>query len=161
MRVPVTDAFDDSTPLQSLEVELTPRQIEWLEQQADERGLSVDHMLRALITKEIRGSDTEERLPAGSGDGAPVASVSGATDEREQAPPRDDGPTSIVESLRSAQERLQDLTDEDEKMSTGPDLSDTLARLKARREASDADAADGDDAVMVDDAGRSMFDLVE
>jgi len=156
MRVPVTDAFDDSAPLQSLEVELTPRQIEWLEQQADERGLSVDHMLRALVTKQIRGATAETSPSAHSGDGAPPASSEDPSGKRtETEPPNaEEGPTSIVESLRSASERLQDLTDEDEKGSA-PDLADTLDRLKARREAADADAADGDD------AGRSMFDLVE
>jgi hypothetical protein len=163
MRIPVTDAFDESTPLQSLEVELTPRQIEWLEQQANERGLSVDHMLRALITKQIRGATAETSPSAHSGDGAPPASSEDSSGKREETAPPDaeEGPTSIVESLRSASERLQDLTDEDE-TGAAPDLADTLDRLKARRDGSDARATDeNNDAVVVDDSGPSMFDLVE
>ena len=162
MRVPVTDAFAETDQLRSVEVELPPRQIEWLKRQADERSLSVDHVLRALITAQIRGTDPEFGSPASSGDGALPSADS--TVERTDATTNGDeesGPTSIVESLRSASERLQALTDEEDD-STGPDLSDTLARLKTRREASDPDAAEKeDDAVVLDDRRPSMFDLVE
>jgi len=162
MHVPVTDAFDDSTALQSLEVKLTPRQIEWLKQKADERSLSLDHVLRALITKQIRNSNAPS---PSSGDRNPSAPASDDTPPRRHAaatPDEDDAPASIVESLRSASERLQDLTDGDDE-SSGSDLSNTLARLKTRREASDSDApeTEGDDAVVLDDSGPSMFDLVE
>jgi len=164
IRLPVTDAFDEPASLQSLEVELTPRQIEWLERQADERSLSVDHVLRTLITAQIRGSDAESPPPVPSGDGTPSASDADPAPEGSDAPTNDeeDRSTSIVESLRSASERLQDLTDEDdeEEDSAASDRSDTPARLTARRDAADEDAED-EDAVVLDDSGPSMFDLVE
>jgi hypothetical protein len=158
LSIPVTDAFDEPASRQSLEVELTPRQIEWLERQADERSLSVDHVLRALITAQIRGSDAEPPPPVRSDDGTPPASDADPAPERTDAPPNDedDGSTSLVESLRSASERLQDLTEEDEE-SAASDRSDTLARLTARRDATDEDA----DAVVLENRGPSMFDLVE
>jgi hypothetical protein len=65
--------------------------------------------------------------------------------------------------LRSASERLQDLTEEDE-AAEAPDPRDILQRLQARLE-SEADADEGEDssggAVLVDDQSRSMFDMME
>jgi len=164
MNVPVTDAFDDSDALQPREVKLTPRQIEWLEQKADERGLSFDHVVRALVTKQIRNADAPSTPPVDSEDRDPSSPAADATGTRSPATAdaRDeDSPSSIVESLRSASERLQDLTDTDDE-STGSDLPDTLARLGARRETSEADATKEDNGtVVVDDRGPSMFDFVE
>jgi len=162
MNVPVPDAFDDSDALQPREVKLTPRQIEWLERKADERGLSFDHVVRALVTKQIRNADAPSPPPVHSEDRDPSSPAADATGTRSPATADagdENSSSSIVESLRSASERLQDLTDADDE-STGSDLPAPLAHLKARREASDADAADGDDAVVLD-TGRSMFDLVE
>jgi hypothetical protein len=163
MHVPVTDAFDESSTLKSLEVKLTPRQVEWLEQKADERDLSFDHVLRALLTKQIRESSTASISPTHSGDRSPSAPADDPDKRRSATADAEDedGPSSIVESLRSASERLQDLTDAEGEASAS-DLSDTLARLGARRDASDADATeDNNDAVVVDDRGPSMFDFVE
>jgi plasmid stability protein len=79
--IPITDAFDETDLLESLEVALTPQQIAWLKDTAAERGLSTDHMLRALLNAQMR---TEERsaAPAASGDGRRldgVPDVSGGT----------------------------------------------------------------------------------
>jgi len=174
MRVPVTDAFDETDQLQSLEVELTPRQIEWLEQRAEERGLSLDHMLRSVITAQIRGTDeTAASAPTG-GDGVPESAGSEASpsvrapssdaDEEEDAP-------SIVESLRAASERLQDLTDKETAPTTEDtsDLRDTIDRLQDRIETStdeeaapeEASSGDSPDDGVIQDSGRSMFDMVE
>lgn len=166
MRVPVTDAFDDPDQLQSLEVELTPRQIEWLEQRAEERGLSLDHMLRSVITAQIRDTTEASAPPATTGDGAPQSSgregpsPNGAAKANEE-----DDPPSIVESLRSASERLQDLTDEEDPAEDASDLRDTLDRLQDRIDASSDEATspedDSSEEVLPDDPGRSMFDMVE
>ena len=174
MRVPVTDAFDETDQLQSLEVELTPRQIEWLEQRAEERGLSLDHMLRSVITARIRGTDETAASASTGGDGVPESSGSDASpsvrvpssdaDEEEDAP-------SIVESLRAASERLQDLTDKETTPTTEDtsDLRDTIDRLQDRIETStdeeaaseEASSGDSSDDGVVQDSGRSMFDMVE
>lgn len=172
MHVPVTDAFDDSDQLRSLEVELTPRQIEWLETKAEERGLSLDHMLRSVITAQIRGAESESGAPAHSGDGVPHApdvdpapEVDGdVVDDAEETTAEDDS-SSIVDSLRSASERLQDLTDDE----SDSDLRDPLTRLQSYTDApsddesSDEETASTEDAadIMVDDQSRSMFDMVE
>jgi hypothetical protein len=175
MQIPVTDAFDDPAPLSSLEVKLTPRQIEWLEETADERGLSVDHVLRSLITAHIQGGEPAPASPSRSGDGVPrIPEVDPAPDVNQNPATDDEGPaaeeeagtsSSIVDSLRSASERLQDLTDDDESESS--DLRDTLSRLQSRAAAA-SDAASSDETVsgadaevVVDDRSRSMFDMVE
>jgi hypothetical protein len=171
MRVPVTDAFDKTDPLESLEVQLTPKQIQWLEDTAADRGLSVDHMLRSIINAQIRGA--EQAAPAERGDGTahqspPDVSGSSPTESPPEPDAEEDGasdPPSIVESLRSASERLQDLTKNDEDAQE-PDLHDTLARLQAHVDSrsSPADASSSEDApqtTMLDSENRSMFDMME
>ncbi len=177
MHIPVTDAFDDTDPMESLEVKLTPDQIQWLRTTAEERDLSVDHVLRTILNTQMR-EETETPLPpSGSGDSIPhspngqptpseaTSSNEGADDEspRDNESPREDESPSIVESLRSASERLQDLTEEDDD-AKGSDLSDTLARLQAR---TDSDAEEdtqttGSETVLTNDSpNRSMFDMME
>jgi primosomal protein N' len=183
MRVPVTDAFDDTDQLESLEVTLTSEQIEWLRQTADERDLPVDHVLRTILTAQMRDENETAAPPSESGDSIPhspdkhptpssAEAERSATDDvpetdessSNESSSEDDSP-SIVESLRSASERLQDLT-EDEDDAKEPDRHDTLARLRAHAEnAQDAenDATENDpETVLMDDApSRSMFDMME
>jgi len=178
MQIPVTDAFDDADPLRSLEVELTPRQVDWLEQKADERGLSVDHVLRSIITAQIRGANSGPVPSSHSGDGVPHSpSVNPAPkgDRDAAADEEEDSPSSIVDSLRSASERLQDLTDDDSGPEPSSDLRDTLSRLQSYADASPEAASSDEETssdenapsteesaeVVVDDPGRSMFDMVE
>ena len=176
MHVPVTDAFDDSDQLRSLEVELTPRQIEWLETKAEKRGLSLDHMLRSVITAQIRGAESESEAPVHSGDGVPHApdvdpapEVDGDVEDDAEETTAEDDSSSIVDSLRSASERLQDLTDDDGEPESDSDLRDTLTRLQSYADAPsddgspDEETASTEDAadIMVDDQSRSMFDMVE
>jgi hypothetical protein len=175
MHVPVTDAFDESDHLTSQEVELTTKQVEWLEKKADEQGLSLDHMLRSVITAQIRAQSEGMEDPSSSakGDGSPsaaaqvsadsvAASDRNATDADEDD--ESDDPSSIVDSLRSASERLQDLTEEGDAAET-PDPHDTLQRLQARLgNESDADDEAEDTphgTVLFDDQSRSMFDMME
>jgi hypothetical protein len=178
MRGPVTDAFDESDHLEPREVELTTKQVEWLQQKADERDLSFDHMLRSVVAAQIRAQSGNEERPSAEGDGSPsdtaqVASEGVTVSRDAESDPRtgpaaDDeaesaDPSSIVDSLRSASERLQDLTEEDE-AAEAPDPRDILQRLQARLEG-EADADEGEDssggAVLVDDQSRSMFDMME
>jgi hypothetical protein len=162
MRVPVTDAFDDTDQFESLEVELTPKQIEWLEQNAEERGLSLDHMLRSIITAQIRGTDDLPSAPT-AGDGAPQSPQNdspdtGGTDVAEDRDDDNEDSPSIVESLRSATERLQDLTEEEEAEES--DLHDTLSRLQSRMGGSSAEDEEND-GVLIENDNRSMFDMME
>ncbi len=168
-RVPITDAFDDTDEWESLNVELTAEQIEWLERKADERGVSVGHMLRTVLTAQMRGT-TDIPSPGPSGDGAPQSDsrestdTSGTTGGKES----DTDTPSIVESLRSASERLDDLTEKDEGEDEEDDeLGDTLARLKTRAESManrGGDEAEDDPdpgTVLMDDSDQSMFDMVD
>jgi len=177
MQVPVTDAFDQTDPLESLEVELTPEQIEWLRETAAERGLSIDHMLRSIITAQMRGVDDSAERPSNSGDGAahsapvgdgtskpsaPATPTDAADDENERS-----DPPSIVESLRSASERLQNLTEEDDTDDADTSgLHDTLTRLKAHIDsASDSETSSSEEStpgtVVLDNKNRSMFDMMD
>lgn len=174
MRVPVTDAFDESDHLASREVELTTKQVEWLEKKADEQGLSFDHMLRSIITAQIRaqseGMDDPSSLAKGDGSPSDAAQVSSdgvtasgdAANETEEDDERA-GPSSIVDSLRSASERLQDLTEDD--AAETPDPHDTLQRLQARlgNESDPDDEAEDPShgTVLLDDQSPSMFDMME
>lgn len=178
MRVPVTDAFDDSDQLESLQVKLTPDQIEWLRQTADERDLSLDHVLRTILTAQMRNEEDAPAPPPGSGDSIPhspdeqptpsKADANQATDDTspgEDKSSRDNGSPSIVESLRSASERLQDLTEEEEEDANETDLHDTLDRLRAHVDSTndENDSADHTpETVLMDDTpSRSMFDMME
>jgi len=167
MRVPVTDAFDDSDQLESLEVKLTPDQIEWLEQMAAKRNLSLDHMLRTLLTAKMREAEEPSPPSPESGDSIPHSPDEAPTPSEaasETNAKEDDDSPSIVESLRSASERLQDLTEEEEDAKES-DLHDTLARLRTHvdnaSDSEDESNEDGPGTVLVDDPGRSMFDMVE
>jgi hypothetical protein len=174
MQVPVTDAFDKTDQFESLRVELTPRQIEWLEETAAERGLSVDHLLRSIITAQMRGVDETPSVPEASGDGtsgSPSMDVSetlptDTTDAENEESSRGSNPPSIVESLRSASERLQDLTEEkedDETKESG--LHDTLARLQAHMDSTpdteEDDSSNTPSRTMLDNENRSMFDMMD
>lgn len=175
MRVPVTDAFDENDHLESQEVELTTKQVEWLQKKADEQGLSFDHVLRSVITAQIRAQSDglKDASSTAKGDGSPsaaaqasAAGVAASNDAAKEADDEDEtnGPSSIVDSLRSASERLQDLTEKDAAASI-PDPHATLQRLQARL-GDESDAADeSEDAshgtVLVDEQSRSMFDMME
>lgn len=168
-RATTPSVFNETDGLESLEVELTPRQIEWLRQMADERALSLDHVLRSVITSQIRAQgDVEQEPPMQEalGDGQPQSSASTTAlpEEKTENEGTDDDSPSIVDNLRSASERLQDLTEEDDTAET-PDPHDTLHRLQARlRNESDADEEEEDashGSVLVDDQTQSMFDMME
>jgi len=179
MRVPITDAFDDSDRLESVEVELTSKQIEWLRKKADERDLSLDHVLRSVITAQIRAQDDSldeassrsrpttgqpsAPPPARSGDGAVEASAPAGSSSSSETD-ADDGSPSIVDSLRSASERLQDLTEKDDEAET-PDPHDTLKRLQARlgegNDADDEPEGESPGTVILQNQNRSMFDMME
>lgn len=115
MQIPVTDAFDETDSLDTLEVKLTPKQIDWLRQKADDRNLSLDHVLRSIVTTQIREDAMERSGDSRSGDGATHATGTPSSDT-ETSEPDDKNRTSssIVESLRSARERLDALTAPDE-----------------------------------------------
>jgi len=144
VNVPVTDAFSGGTSLESLEVELTPKQVEWLRSKAAKRDLSVDHVLRSLITDQIRSRGEETSAtpaPAGSTDAADGDEI-------------DDSSPSIVDSLRSANERLQELTDDDASDRTSDERSQSPPPPNRP-------AGGDDDASVLVEEGPSMFDLME
>lgn len=176
MQIPVTEAFHATDQFESLLVELTPEQIEWLEETAAARGLSTSHMIRTIITARIRGANdisqapgesvSGESGPRKSGDGTvrpPSVNVS-KTDAPPTAHVEDTGtagsgtedeadrtdPPSVLESLRSASNSLQNLTDGEEpkkeKTCKAEDanessLRDTLARLQVHMRGSSRQSA--------------------
>ena len=56
--VPVTDTSDGSEPMEQLEVELPPAQIEWLEEMATNQGVNVGYVLRTVVMAQMRTSKT-------------------------------------------------------------------------------------------------------
>lgn len=167
IEIPITEAFNDTDQFESLLVEFAPEQIEWLEETAAARGLSLGHMLRTIITAHMRGVDDSPQAPGGSvsGDSVPEESGDGTvrspsvnvsetntppTANVEETSTADSGneheadragtdSPSLLERLRFASNRLQDLTDaeESERKKTGetedstePGLRGTLERLQ-------------------------------
>lgn len=155
----------DPDRLKSLDVELTPRQVAWLNREAEKQSLSVDRLVRSIITAQIRSGKGGPVSP--SGEGVPQSSrhTSTSAEAPTEDASEDENTSSIVESLRSTTKQLEDLT-EDEVEADPSDLSDTLARIQAR-----VDDEDGSDeratrkkqveSVLLDRQKRSMFDLVE
>lgn len=190
MNVPTTDAFDEAGQFESLLVELTPRQIEWLEETAAERGLSIDRMLRSIIAAQMRSIDEMLSASAEADDGASRPSpVNVSTDDTASsddaedtgAPDHSDSP-SIVESLRSASERLQNLTEKErpeEEQNEAEDtkdsgLQDTLERLQAHMDLPSEDDRPDDQSdaeeentktpsrtMLQQNQSPSMFDMVD
>jgi len=162
MQMPITDAFDDTDSFERFETALTPAQIEWLETQADERGVSVNHMLRAVVTAQMRSGE-EASGGRTSGDSAswPSSGTRHADGEWESR----ERPSSFIDNLRSAHDRLQDLTSEGAEAKQ-PMSQDAVTRLQTHTERSEATAEqserreqDGSD--VPERSDRSMFDLVE
>ncbi len=165
MDVPTTDAFDETDGLKSLEVELPARQIEWLHRAAETRNRSVDHILRAIITMHLRSQNTgraahPEEDPSLPSDGSSSSSNDGAR------APNDASSPSIVDSLRSATEQLQDLTKQDDTEEPGEtddpsDLRATLARLDPHLKKADRAEDSPHETLLLDRHRRSMFDLMQ
>lgn len=119
--VPVTDAFDNSTSMDLLEVELTSAQVEWLEQTAEERGVSVGHVLRTIVTAQMR-TDEEQSRSMASGDGMPV-SFSGEepesasadeTSSNEASANTSSDPDHLLNRLRSTNQQLKKISEKEE-----------------------------------------------
>lgn len=144
--------------LTALKVKLPEKQVAWLRQRAEQRGLSVDHVVRALITDAIRGPDRRRRehgLEMGSSNkrsGRP-------TDDPPPPPEPSTEDPDIMESLRSASKRLQDLTETNgiENTDSGAALSHLKKRLAALGPDNSADAPEE----TAEDAPTSMFDLMK
>jgi len=162
MQIPITDAFDDTDSFERFEAALTPAQIEWLETQASERGLSVNHMLRAVVTAHMRSC---EELSGGSASGDSASWPSAEARDAEGARGSRERPSSVIDNLRSAHDRLQELTSEGAaaKKASSQDASSRLQthteRSEATAEQSDGMEQDVSDAPERSD--RSMFDLAE
>ena len=124
MSIPVTDAFDESTPLEPISIYLPSEQIAWLRSQAEATEQSLDELLRAMIKTYRRDRPS------------PSASSS-SEDSEERTPSEGSGPTSIVESLRSTSERLERLTERE----TTQDLPDPMERLRQRLQQTNEEAS--------------------
>lgn len=159
------DAFDEAGSLETLEVKLTPKQIDWLEREADERNLSLDHVLRSIVTAQIReealqparDSRSGEKASSTAGTRSPNTEPTDREDESRDAP-------SIVESLRLASERLEELTDPDEAADTSAPssrLSHLQSELHPPSPSEDAPETDENDDLPLDGERRSMFDLMD
>lgn len=152
MEIPVTDAFDETDTFESLNVQLHPDHIEWLQSRAEAYDLSIEHVLRSVINAQMRADDV-------------APSDASSNDE------------SVVESLRTANERLQQLMERKGSQTDSDDAGSrsTLARLRARLDGDSENRSDGDRAsnsslhppsmharTQSDDADdtRSMFDMM-
>lgn len=172
MRIPTTDAFDETDPSHSLTIEFSPKQIEWLEEQAETNDCSIEHVLRALVSAQMApaadalpedleagpgtssASSTEKSTAASRADGSPTEAEAAAPTR-----PDEDESSSIVESLRTANRRLQKLTRE----ASGDEPSGTaLSRPRTRPEdGSEADTGASADPNSGDVDAPSMFDFVD
>lgn len=163
MRIPITDAFDNPDSMEELEVAFTPEQMEWLAQKAEDRNLSIGHLLRAMV--EEKRNESASSASSFSGDGVPhaVGTGEGPRTRTEETDSGDaEGASTLIEELRSANERLQNLTNDDEEKQEG-EAHETIARLAVRaNEASGSDATGGQGGTEAsEERHRSMFDLVE
>jgi hypothetical protein len=139
---PSPTASSEGSPLRPLHVQLPDPIVAWLEEQARARGISVAALLAEVLTDRIQAAD--ETGPSSEGEGS--SSSSG----------------SIVDSLRSASERLQKMT----RSSSGrrPDVSPGTDRSSPP----DPESADSDDPPSSQKDGDkestdspSMFDLLD
>jgi plasmid stabilization system protein ParE len=104
LQIPVTDAFDDANT-QSVTVDLTTDQVDWLQAQADDLDLTLDQMLRSIVATQMRLEESEET----------------ESTKRKR---------SVVDSLRTANERLKEMMESTR--SRNESTSDTLTRLRKR-----------------------------
>lgn len=165
MDVPTTDAFDETNDLESLEVELPAQQIEWLHRAAESQNRSVDHVLRTIITMHLRSQNTGPAAPAEEDSSPPSDGSSSSSNDGARAP-HDASSPSIVDSLRTATEQLQDLTKQDETEEPGDaddpsDLRATLARLDPHLKKADRAEDSPHETLLLDRHRRSMFDLMQ
>ena len=109
--IPITDAFDETDLLESLEVALTPQQIAWLKDTAADRGLSPDHMLRALLNAQMR-TDEKSTAPAVSGDGRRLDDVPDVSGGTAFSDGDDEAASDLSERVQAAGERISS-ADED------------------------------------------------
>jgi hypothetical protein len=135
-------ASSEGNSFRSLQVRLPAPIVAWIEEQARARGISVSALLAEVLTDRIQTAD--ETGPSSEGEGS--SSSSG----------------SIVDSLRSASERLQKMT----RSSSGrrPDVSPGTDRSSPP----DPESADSDDPPSSQKDGDkestdspSMFDLLD
>lgn len=155
----------DPDPLKTINVDLTPKQIEWLQRTAARQSRSVDQLVRSIITARMRSGKGGRVSRSGDGVPTPSRNASKSAETRTEGASEDESPSSIVESLRSTSKQLEDLTEDDVEADPS-DLSDTLARLQARMD--DEGGSDESEtreehveSVLLDRQNRSMFDLVE
>ena len=153
IQIPVTDAFDDSEH-ESVTANLRPEHVEWLQSRARTLDLSFDEVLQAVIDAQM------ELLAA------------------EKPEPEEKRTGSVVDSLRSANKRLQEMMDQTKSRSktqsrsnSTSDPSDTLSRLRARLGDGSAEAdphlsvrppsAPDAPGEASSNTGPSMFDLMD
>lgn len=157
----------DPDRLKTLDVELTPRQVAWVQREAEKQNRSVDQLLRSILTdrirREKRGAVSRSRTEAPSPSSRTSNSAAARVEDASTC--EDKRASSVVESLRSASKQLEDLT-EDEVEADPSDLSDTLDRLEAQMgedggSSEPAATQEESESVLLDRSSRSMFDLVE
>lgn len=73
MEVPTTDAFDNDDQLEPLTAKLTPKQVGWLQAKAAEQNVSVDHILRSILTAQMQ--QESQALSESSGDSSADAAA--------------------------------------------------------------------------------------
>lgn len=163
--VPVTDAFDDSETMEPLDIEMTPAQIEWLEQTAAERGVSVGHVLRTIVTAQMRAAEDDASASAThAGDGRPP-SFSDEEGTDASARPSDDE-DNLLDRLRAVNEQLPDrATDQSDDGREEDETAEAASLFPVIDDSSNASDATStqrrSDPTPHEDGERSMFDMVE
>ena len=143
---------DEPDGRSALQVELSPEQIEWLEQQARGRTSSVSAVIRTILSSRMRGTEQgrvtgtripERRAPVDVDPGGDAPTEQSQGEGPRNGPVQDDKPegkepngrgaedsasdqSNLVDRLRSASERLGALTEAEssEAESSEPDASD-------------------------------------
>ena len=140
MSIPTTDAFED-TSLESLTVQLKPEQVQWLRERARRANMSLNDALQGVLDQIMEADASSSDVPSGSANGSAsteTATTDGSTDDA-----KDDGRTqSVVESLRSTSERLEQLTRQDEDAT--PSVDALRERLKKAANQGDGSASADD-----------------
>lgn len=174
--IPVTDAFNENDVMSSLEVELTPSQIEWLEQAAEQQDVSIGHVIRMLLTARMREADPSSSLDRGNetttGDGVPPDFAdevveAGASEESSTEASSDDN---LLDRLRSTHEQFKELAGEkgnddanqtDEGRQIQQDVERTAQDEQRDGGIVEKSMAAPSDPTSESEEERSMFDMVE
>jgi hypothetical protein len=145
MQVPLSDEFDDGD-LESVAVKFRADQLEWLREKAEAADLSLDRVVRSVIDARMRAAGDGQAAGNTATDDTPLEEVKADAAAEDRAGDQDDDQDngeSVVESLRSASKRLDELMASRSEDTGG---GNPLARLRDRLGEEDDGGEAGEDA---------------